>query len=240
MTNAPHRIRTLALLAALLPAGALAQQGYPPPPPTYPPPQYGAAPRAAPGWKPGVELVGEVGYHVASDLNYYSGHASIDGSISYGATLRAKPSPQQTVELMWVWAPTTAHFQSTSLVGVGDASLNVHYFQIGGVQSFRSDRVEPYLGATMGAALYSLGDLRLSGAPGLTGTEVWRFAFTIGGGLKVWLHEKVALQFDARMLAPVWFSSGSIYVSGGAGAFGVSGGIPIVEGNFTGGLVIAP
>ncbi len=238
MTKAAHLIRTRAVASTLLPVGAFAQQGYPPPPPSSPPPQYATPPRYGTPWKPGFELVGDVGYHVASDLNYYSGHASIDGSISYGATLRGKIRPGEAVELMWVYAPTTAHFFSTSF-GTGDASLNIHYFQIGGSKSFRSDRLEPYFSTTLGAALLSLGNLRISGAPQLVGSDVWRFAFTLGGGLKIWLVEQLALQLEARMLAPVWFSSSAIYVGPGGTALGVSGGIPIVEGNFTGGLVIA-
>jgi hypothetical protein len=74
----------------------------------------------------------------------------------------------------------------------------------------------------------------------LNGSDIWRFAFTLGGGLKIWLIEQLAIQLDARMMAPVWFSSASFYVGTGGGGFGVSGGIPIVEGNFTGGIVIAP
>ena len=41
------------------------------------------------------------------------------------------------------------------------------------------------------------------------------------------------------MLAPVWFSSGAFYAGPGGSAFAVSGGIPVVEGNFTGGITVA-
>ena len=190
-------------------------------------------------FRPGLELVGLAGYHISSDLNYLTGSATIDGSPSYGASLRIRVRPGETAELLWVIVPTTAHFRSTS-IGAGDASLTINYFQIGGSKGFRSDRVEPYFSGTIGAAVYAPGTLAVPGGAQLQGSDVWRFAFTIGGGFKLWLHEKVALQLEARMMAPVWFSSGAFYSGPAGGAFAVSGGIPVVEGNFTGGLVIAP
>src|SRR6516165_9461582 len=212
-------------LALLLPIASSAQA-----------PGYGA-PQYAQPFKPSFELGGFAGYHIASDLNFATGSAGIDGSASYGAVLRARVRPGQTVELLWVIVPTTTHIHSA--LGTGSADLTINYFQIGGEHSFRRDNLEPYLSGTLGAAVFSPGTLVLSSGTTFHGSDIWRFAFTVGGGLKIWLAEKVALQLEARMLAPVWFSSGSFFVGTGGAAFGVSGGIPVVEGNFTGGLVLA-
>ena len=220
-----HAAKLVLALAVLLPIRTLAQA-----------PQYGSY---AQPFRPGFELAGLAGYHISSDLNFITGSASIDGSPSYGAAIRARIRPGETAELLWVIVPTNAHFFSTT-VGAGDASLTINYFQIGGSKGFRSDRIEPYLSGTIGAALYAPGTLVIPGGTQIQGSDIWRFAFTIGGGLKVWLHEKLALQFEARMMAPVWFSSAAFYSGPGGSAFGVSGGIPVVEGNFTGGLVLAP
>jgi opacity protein-like surface antigen len=219
-------VKLILAVAVLLPIGAVAQA------PGYGSPSYGQP------FKPGLELVGMAGYHVSSDFDFPSGSASIDGSPSYGASLRWRIRPGETVDLLWVIAPTTVHVRST--LGSGDASLSINYFQLGGSQGFRMDRVEPYFSASLGAALYALDPLALTGGSRFDGNDIWRFAFTVGGGLKVWLSDKLALQAEARMMAPVWFSSGSLYVGGGGAALGVSGGIPVVEGNFTGGLVLAP
>jgi hypothetical protein len=221
-------------LCALLPIGTAAQP--PPYPPVQSPPSgatSGRQPRAAPRF----ELVGLAGYHVASDLDLNGGSASVDGSESFGAALRARIRPNDTLELLWVIVPTDAQFRSTSL-GAGEASLTINYFQIGGTTGIRIDRAEPYLAGSLGAALLSPGTLALPGGRRIEGDDVLRFAFTIGGGVKLWLAERVALQLEARMLAPVWFSSAAFFAGSGGGAFAVSGGIPIVEGNFTGGLVL--
>lgn len=219
-------VKLILAVGVLLPVGALAQA-----------PGYGSQSYGQP-FRPGLELVGMAGYHVATDLDFASGSASIDGSPSYGAALRWRIRPGETVDLLWVIAPTTVHVRSS--LGAGDADLTINYFQLGGTHGFRRDRLEPYLSGTLGAALYAPDTIVLTGGSRFQGSDIWRFAFTVGGGLKVWLSEKLALQAEARMMAPVWFSSGSLYVGGGGAAFGVSGGIPVVEGNFTGGVVLAP
>lgn len=217
-------LMVLFLVGALLPLGGRAQGS-----------RYGS-PSYAQELRPGIELRGFAGYHVSSDLGFQSGSARVDGSPSYGAAIGARLRPGETTELLWVMAPTNAHF--TSALGLGDASLTIHYFQLSGTQAFRTGRVEPYLTGSLGAALYSFGTLVLGGTR-FEGSDVWRFAFTFGGGLKFRLVEAVAIQLEARMLAPVWFSSASLYSGPAGAAFAVSGGIPVVEGNFTGGLVLA-
>jgi opacity protein-like surface antigen len=223
-----HVAKLAVAVAVLLPLGSAAQGARP----------YAQSSRSqAEPFRPGLELAGLAGYHVSSDLDLQSGTATIGDAPSYGAALRARLRPGQTAELLWVIVSTDADFRSS--LGVGDASLTINYFQIGGTSGFRADRLEPYLAATVGAAVFSPGTLNIGGGR-LEGDDVWRFAFTIGGGLKIWLGEKLALLLEARMMAPVWFSSATLYAGSGGAAIGVSGGIPIVEGNFTGGLVLSP
>ncbi len=239
MSRAARLVGACAIVGSLLPAGALAQYP-PPPPPGYPPPQYAPPPQQRTSFRPGPELVGFAGYQVASDLNYYSGYATIDGAASYGAALRFRLRPGETAELLWVYVPTNAHFRSSAYGGVADTSLSINYFQLGGTKGVRMDRVEPYVAASLGAAVFSAGTLRFPGSTTqLVSSDAWRFAFTVGLGLKIWLSEQLALQGEARMLAPVWFSGGTFYAGTGGSAFAVSGGIPMVEGNFTGGLVLS-
>ncbi|HET9598980.1 MAG TPA: hypothetical protein VFP65_25630 [Anaeromyxobacteraceae bacterium] len=229
MSKAAHLVRILAVAAAVVPAAALAQAGST----TAPPPSYAAAP---PPHR--LELVGLVGYHLSTDLDYATGFADIDSSVSYGAALRTQVAPGKLAELSWTYAPTNAHFTRYGSGRIGDSSLSIHYFQIGGQNSFRRDRLEPYFGGSLGAALFQLGSLNVNGVT-VQSSDIWRFAFTFGLGTKIWLAPNIAIQLDARMLLPVWFSSASIYAGTGGAGFGVSGGIPIIEGNFSGGLVVA-
>src|SRR5689334_194849 len=108
----PTPTKLILALAALLPLGTSAQA------PGYGAPSYGQP------WTPGFELVGLAGYHVASDLSFATGSASIDGSPSYGAALRARVRPGHTVELLWVIAPTTTHVRSALATGSADLTIN--------------------------------------------------------------------------------------------------------------------
>jgi opacity protein-like surface antigen len=232
MSKAAHLVRTMAAVAAICPTFALAQAGST----TAPPPGYASAPPAK-----RLELAGLVGYHMSSDLDYPSGYTSIDSSVSYGVALRSPVAPGKMAELSWMYAPTNVHVRSTVFgTQIPQGSLDIHYFQIGGQNSFRRDRLEPFFGGSLGAALFHLGSIRnpVTNVT-LNGSDIWRFAFTFGLGTKIWLRDNIALQLDAKMLLPVWFSSSSIYVGTGGAGFGVSGGIPVIEGNFGGGLVIA-
>jgi hypothetical protein len=39
-------------------------------------------------------------------------------------------------------------------------------------------------------------------------------------------------------MAPLYFSGGGVFFGTGGSGFGVSGGVPILQGDFTGGLII--
>ena len=94
--------------------------------------------------------------------------------------------------------------------------MPTHYFQIGGSTGRRFDRLEPFIGGTLGSALFLPDRINYSNGTSTSLGDTWRFAFTIGGGLNIHLSEKLALRGEARVAAPVYFSSGSIYVGGGA------------------------
>jgi hypothetical protein len=68
--------------------------------------------------------------------------------------------------------------------------------------------------------------------------DIWRFAFTVGGGAKIYLSDRFGLRLQGRIMAPLYFSGGGVYFGTGGSGFGVSGGIPILQGDFTAGLII--
>ena len=73
---------------------------------------------------------------------------------------------------------------------VGQLASN--YIQIGGRRALREEGVSPFISASLGANILDADD-----ADG-----VWRFAFTLGGGVRVPLsNPRVALRIDARWMA---------------------------------------
>jgi opacity protein-like surface antigen len=248
----------LALASVLVPAAAAAQvpppppgtpppppQGVPPPPPQgYPPPQPQYAPpppvKAAPA-KRRVELTAFGGWQINSDVYGTSGHLSVGDAAAYGASVGVETFPNAFAELMWIYSNPEMHASGTPLLN-GSSKFNVatHYFQIGGTKGIQRERLNFYGGASIGAALFMPQSIRLSNGDSAALSDTWRFAFTLGLGLKIDLHEKIALRFDGRVAAPVYFSSGGIYVGGGGAGVTVGGGIPIWQWNFLGGLVFRP
>jgi opacity protein-like surface antigen len=193
------------------------------------------------GFQPHAELTAIAGYQVNTDVDTTGGDLHVDDAPVYGAALALVSSPGLRAQLIWLYSnPTVRASGSPLLNGSSPFHVPTHYFQIGGSRGLRYDRVEPFFGGTIGASLFLPSRLEYSNGTSTSLSDTWRFAFTIGGGLNIHISEKVALRGEARVAAPVYFSSGSIYVGSGGAALGVSGGIPIWQWNFLGGLVLSP
>ena len=214
-------------IAALVLATALAQRAL----------AQGAPPRAH-----DVAISGFAGYAVNGDVDTSGGLLRVDDAPAYGAAIGVELRPGTWAELTWIYSGTHAQFSSNSLAYPSSAPFKVdmHYFQAGGTVGFPNGNLVPFISGSLGAGLYLPATIDLGTGGTLTPGATWRFAFTLGGGLEYFLSKAVALRLDARLLAPVYFTSGAFYAGSGGAALAVSGGIPFVQGCFTGGLVIAP
>jgi opacity protein-like surface antigen len=228
--SSSSRLATLLVLAfAALPSTALAQYS-PAPPPGRP---------SAPA-RSRLELTAIAGYQLNTDVNTTGGELSVDDAPVYGVALSKETFRDAYAELLWLYSEPSVTTRSTTLGGAAPFDVPTHYFQIGGTKGVTRDRLQIFGGATIGAALFLPGTIRYGNGTTYSLDDTWRFAFTLGAGFKVDLSPRVALRFDARLAAPVYFTSGSFYAgSGGAGA-SVSGGVPIWQWNFLGGLAFRP
>jgi opacity protein-like surface antigen len=223
------RLATLLALACLLaPAVALGQYGPPLPASGAPP-------------KKRTEVTAIAGYQVNSDVSTTSGNVSVGDAPVYGISLATETYPGAFAQLMWIYSEPSVRASGTPLLN-GSQSFDVgtHYFQIGGTKSVQRDRLGIFGGATIGAALFTPGTLRFANGTTTSLGDTWRFGFTLGAGLTADLSPHLALRFDARLAAPVYFSSASLYAGSGGAGMAVSGGIPLWQWNFLGGLVLRP
>jgi hypothetical protein len=188
-----------------------------------------------------LELTALAGWQVSSDIHLGSGRLTFDGAPVFGVVIASEVMPGAFAELRWTFSDPEVHAAGTSLLD-GSAAFHVqsHYFQVGGTQSFRRGRTSLYAGATVGAVLFAPSSLDFSNGTSAALSDTWAFAFTLEGGVKVELHPKVALRFEVNVAAPVYFSSGTLYVGGGQAGLTVSGGVPLWQWNFMGGLAFAP
>jgi len=202
--------------------------------------QMAPAPRPA---APRYELAAWAGYQLNGDVDLGGGTLRIDDAPSFGASISVPERPGTKIELLWIYSATEARVEGDgfSLDSSRSFTVDMHYFQIGGVQGFRRGNIEPFAGMTLGASWYMASDIvSQSGSYDVDADDTWRFAFTLGGGVNVFLTPKLAVKLQARMLAPVLFSSGAFYAGTGGAGLAVSGGIPFIQGDFSAGLVLAP
>ncbi|MCK4747444.1 MAG: hypothetical protein KAT15_10425, partial [Bacteroidales bacterium] len=109
-------------------------------------------------------------------------------------------------------------------------------FQIGGLRQvdLATDKIKPFGAVTLGLARFHLkqttGDLREA--------DEWKFSATLGGGVKIFLHDRIGIRLQARLGLPMTFEG--LWVGGGTG--GASGGasfrIPIVQLDLSAGLML--
>jgi hypothetical protein len=62
----------------------------------------------------------------------------------------------------------------------------------GGTKSIRSGILEPFFGASLGAVVYLPDEFTVSGID-YDADSTWRMAFALGGGVKIFVHPKLAI-----------------------------------------------
>ncbi len=224
---------------------------YQPPPPGYaPPPAYQPAPPAQPAYVaqpaapagPRMQLGAFTGWQVNGDVDGIYGKLKVDDAQSFGVSLWTTVRPGTKVELLWIYSRTEAQYDSYTISYPSSKKFGVetNYFQLGGVQSMRRGKIEPFAGGTLGAVWYAPDNIEaLNGFQSYHAGDTWRFAVTLGGGLNVFLSESLAIRGYARMLVPMFFNGGSVYVGTGGSGLAVNAGVPAISGDFGAALVFA-
>lgn len=187
------------------------------------------------------ELSAFTGWSVNSDPDTNYGRLSLGDAQSFGASLGLNSGSGATLELKWIYFQPTAQLvdYNVSIANSDKFDVDTHYFLIGGTKSIRRGIVEPFFGASLGAVVYMPHEFSLSGV-NYNPDDTWRMAFALGGGLKLFVHPKFAIRLGAELLGTIYFYGASFYAGTNGSAFGVTGGIPTVTGNFTVGLTLAP
>jgi len=128
----------------------------------------------------------------------------LDADLAWGVVLDAAADPWRHYELLYVQ-------QGTQLDGVENIDIDVRYLQIGGTVSYPdAQRFIPYFGLTVGAAQFS---------PGRAGLDdETNFAFSVAGGLRVPVTERIGLRFDARAFVTLLDTDGNIFCVSSEGA----------------------
>ena len=164
----------------------------------------------------------------------------MDPAPTYGASVTYAVDPEFELQVLWTLSDTHAHF--TASAGPSASSLpnhlNINYFQAGITKTIRCGDFECFGDVTVGAILLLPGPLRLESGELFSVHDTWRLAFTLGAGVRFFVTEKLAVVLQARLLAPVYVTSGGFYAGNGGPGLVVGSGIAFIQGAFSAGLVL--
>jgi hypothetical protein len=176
-----------------------------------------------------IELSPLVGYETGAYIHYSGGDLHIIGGMNYGGSMDVGMGHGRYVELSYTRMNGSLD-NETNLNTVKLTDLNVDYYSIGVLQEMRPDeKATPY-------GLFTLGWVNYR--PLEDYSNVNKMHVSLAGGLKINASEKIGIRLQARLLMPIYYAGGTVYVGTGGGGYGVSGGILGVQGDFTAQLVI--
>jgi hypothetical protein len=187
------------------------------------------------------ELSPFAGYMLGGSIKFYEGKFKIQNSASYGGMLAYRLGGGNLIELSYTrmdsqgdWRPYSGYIDDFPEKTV-DVAMN--YIQIGTVNELMTgnDQLRPY-------GTFSLGAAWLHGKE-TNAQDEWLFAVNAGVGLKYFFGPRIGIRLQARLMLPLVFSGAGFYLGVGTGGpsagVGVGSFAPIVQGDFTGGLIIA-
>lgn len=179
-----------------------------------------------------TEIFGYGGYMTFSNVSVAQGDLQFKDVPDYGLGADIQFQRGMSLELLWVSAQSHVKIKQYPSGFVKDLfDLNVHYFQVGSVVETKPRaKATPFFAFTIGATLFDAKDASLS--------DEWLFSMTLGGGGKFDLSDKLGIRLQARMLVPLTFSGGGLWVGTGGASVGVGAWAPFVSFDFTAGIYI--
>ena len=189
-----------------------------------------------------LEITPFAGLFWSTQVNTANGSVVFGAAPDLGATFDIQVDWKSQIEILYAFARPQARFQSVSPFYASSPSFGVttQYLQLGGLTTFQQGKVEPFLAGGLGLAWFSPSDVQVPGAATIQPADTWLFAFNLGLGVKWFLSDVIGLRLEARAFMPVYLSSGTFLSGPNGAALRVNAGIPLVQGDLSLGLVIAP
>jgi opacity protein-like surface antigen len=182
-----------------------------------------------------IEINGYYGYMPGSHTMYsYNGYRlKIDGGDNWGVGLGVATPIDILIEFSYMRFSSILS-QDGGIEIIQPQPINVEYYQLGGYKPFiEGENFVPY-------GVFSLGASRFN--PTEDPDDYWRFAIGLGVGMKYFFTDMVGIKLQARMLMPLYFGGVGFGCGIGTGGSGCGGGATfgteILQGDFTGGVVL--
>ena len=145
-----------------------------------------------------------VGYRVGGSFEDKETGESVDldDNASYGLIFNIMEQAHTQYEFGWSHQDTSVDLTDNN----GDPlrlDLDIDIFQLGGTYLFEGDIARPYIVATIGAAHYQT-------SSGASESDTY-FAFSIGGGWKLWPTRRFGLRLEGRYYGTLVQSNSKIF-----------------------------
>lgn len=183
----------------------------------------------------GIELTPIYGYQLNGKVKGYRNDFKMKDAAVYGGAISMEVAPLTHGEFSFTTSPTSGELRGYD-VSPGDKTnydMDINYFQIGGVRELKDGPVKPYGLVSLGATWFNMKDADVS--------DHWAFSAALGGGVKFFFSDHVGIRLQGRLLLPMYFSGGGLFVGIGSGGVssgvGISTGVIAAQGDFSGGLI---
>lgn len=184
-----------------------------------------------------VELTPFGGYLLGGSVKFYEGKFKVEDAACYGGMLAVRVHSGSFIELSYTGMTTVGDWRPYSDYSsdhpAGNVDMAVNHFQIGSVNEIPTnvDAVRPYGTVSLGTTWFNIKDENAN--------DEWLFSVMAGLGVKYFFNEKIGIRIQARLILPVVYNGAGFYLGTGGSGMYVSSTAPIVQGDFTGGLIIA-
>ncbi|MGL1885829.1 MAG: porin family protein [Reichenbachiella sp.] len=182
----------------------------------------------------GYMVSGTADYYYYNAVNsYVSGEIDLNNGGVYGATVGVER--EDGIQIQFLYNYYKAESQLTEWGNFGQPAFQTfdivtQHFHLGIEKSIAiSDMVKPYGAISLGMTSYNPDTDDFN--------SVVRFSMALGGGLKIWPTEKIGLKMQAKMFMPMTLDGVGIYCGSGGCGGGSSFHVPIVHGEFSGGVI---
>ena len=182
-----------------------------------------------------TEITGFYGWQMTSPVEFYDGEFMLQNAPNYGGKLAIGLSSTTFAEISYMRSDTEGYFRpyNISTEPGEDIAVSSNYIQIGGLQEVDMGRIRPFGTLAVGTVIWAPKDY--------DGTK-WQFAFSLGGGLKIWLTDNIGLRAQGSMMMPLVWNGAGFGCGIGSGGSSCGGSvytrITPFQGEFSGGIII--
>lgn len=189
-----------------------------------------------------IEITPFGGWLWTGSIPAYRQDIKISDEGNYGFRIGATVRPQVVAEFEWNHTNNVASGREYILNGnLGDfvnVPITMNYYMLGAVyESTFDSQVVPFGMVNLGAV-----NIAADATQNYSSISELYFAAGFGGGLKYYFSDKIGIRLQARLLFPMQFGGVGFGCGIGTGGSGCGAGVStytsIIQGDFTGGIIL--